>query len=84
MSAEEMSAKELELMREIVSTLASNTCGTMMVSRDKFEILVLRDQQPDIQSITGRVFDMILEISGSSDKGEKRKTEPGLDKREGS
>ena len=55
-----MSAKTLELTREMVKTLANQSCGTMVVSTYKYEILVLRDQHSDFRRRTGRVFDMIL------------------------
>ena len=42
--ADEMSVKLLELTKDVVKNLAEWTHGTMVVSTDEFEILVLGDQ----------------------------------------
>ena len=65
--ADEMSAETLELKRDVVKNLAERTSGTMMISTEEFQILVLRDQHYEFEQGKDKIFDMILEISGTSE-----------------
>ena len=47
-----------------------------MLSTDKHEVLVLRDQQHVLGKRMGRVFDMILEIGVPADRDEKPEANP--------
>ena len=47
--ADEMSAETLELKRDVVKNLAERTSGTMMISTEEFQILVLRDQHYEFE-----------------------------------
>ena len=58
--ADEMSAETLELKRDVVKNLAERTSGTMMISTEEFQFLVF-EQGKD------KIFNMILEISGTSE-----------------
>ena len=62
-----MCMRTLELTRDVVKNLAECTCGTLVISTDKFEILVLRDQYSEFKPRRGTVYDMILEIGEHSD-----------------
>ena len=62
-----MSAETLELKRDVVKNLAERTSGTMMISTEEFHILVLRDHHYEFEQGKDKIFDMILEISGTSE-----------------
>ena len=62
-----MSVETLELKRYVVKNLAERTSGTMMISTEEFQILVLRDQHYEFEHGKDKIFDMILEISGTSE-----------------
>ena len=62
-----MSVETLELKRYVMKNLAERTSGTMMISTEEFQILVLRDQHYEFEQGKDKIFDMILEISGTSE-----------------
>ena len=78
--ADEMSMRMLELTKDIVKNLIERTQGTMVVSTDKFEILVLRDQHAKFKTGMEGIFNMILEMGAQPDRNKNRDTKTNLEK----